>query len=73
MEFKKLYYELERVNYFKNLSLKAADTCLKSFDSDELDENEEKCLKKAALNLHFIVENNKFEKYAKYGHTPVPW
>jgi hypothetical protein len=73
MELKKLSSELDRINYFKNISLKSVDTCLKSFDSDELSEEEEKCLKKAALNLHFIVERNKFDHYARNGMPPQPW
>ncbi len=73
MEYKKLSSELDRINYFKNISLKAADSCLKEFDSDEVSEEEEKCLKSASLNLHFIMEKNKFDKFMKYGSTPVPY
>lgn len=73
MEFKKLSLDLDRSNYFKNIALKATEFCLKSFDSDEIGEDEENCLKKAALNLHFIVEDNKFDRYVRYGHPPKPW
>jgi len=73
MELKKLSQELDRVNYFKNISLLASNACLKSFDSDEISEDEEKCLKKSALNLHFIMEKNKFEKFVVNGYVPQPY
>lgn len=73
MEFKKLTQDLERTNFFKNIALKASENCLKSFDSNEISEDEEKCLKKSALSLYFIVERNKFEQYAKIGYPSKPW
>jgi hypothetical protein len=73
MEYKYLGKQLDRQNYFKNIALKATEHCLKTFDSNELSEVEEKCLKRAALNLHFIVERNKFEQYTILGHPPHPW
>ena len=73
MEFKKLSQNLERQAYFRNIALTATQECLKEFDSNEISEAEEKCLKKAALNLHFIVERNRFEEYAIVGYPEHPY
>jgi hypothetical protein len=73
MEFKKLTRDIERANFFKNIAMKATDQCLKSFDSNEVSEDEEKCLKKAALNLYSIVERNRFEQYVVNGYPAHPW
>ena len=73
MEFKKLTRDIERSNFFKNIALKASEHCLKDFDSNEISEDEEKCLKKSALSLYFIVERNKFEEYANVGYPNHPW
>ena len=73
MEFKKLTHQLERQNFFKNIALKATEHCLKTFDSNEISEDEEKCLKKASLNLYSIVERNRFEQYAIYGNPSQSW
>jgi hypothetical protein len=72
MDFKKFSREWERINYFKNIALKAGEFCLKDMSSDEISEDEEKCLKKHALNLHMIVERGSVEKYVIHGYPPVP-
>ena len=73
MEYKKYSQNLERTNFFKNIALRATEHCLKSFDSNELTEDEEKCLKKSSLALYFIVERNRFENYMLTKHPSHPW
>ena len=73
MEYKKFSQNIERSNFFKNIALRATEHCLKSFDSDELSEEEEKCLRKASLSLYFIVERNRFENYMLTTHPNHPY
>ncbi len=73
MEFKKLSKDLDRQNYFKNIALKATQHCLKSFDSDELTEKEEKCLKDVSKNLHLIIERGQLDKYVLGYSPPQPY
>ena len=72
MEYKNLSKELDRQNYFKNIALKASQICIKSFDSDELSEQEEKCLKDVSKNLHLIMERGKLDKYIIGYNPPQP-
>jgi hypothetical protein len=67
MDYKKESKELNRINYFKNIALKATATCIKSYDSDELSEEEQTCLKEKALMLHHVVDNNTINEYVLYG------
>lgn len=73
MEFKKLGQELDRNNYFKNIALKVSDHCLKSFDSNEIADEEAECLKKMAKNLHFVVEKGNMDHYAIMGQPYKSW
>lgn len=68
MEFKKYSKDLDRTNYFKNISLRTTDHCIKAFDSDEISEEEEKCLRDSSLFLHKIVGKNEVDKLVIYGH-----
>ena len=72
MEYKNLSKELDRQNYFKNIALKASQYCIKTFDSDELSEKEEKCLKDVSKNLHLIIERGKLDKYIIGYNPPQP-
>jgi hypothetical protein len=67
MELKKVGKELDRVNYFRNIALKALNSCVKSYDEAELSEEEQTCLKEKSLLLHHIVDNNDINKYVLYG------
>jgi hypothetical protein len=69
MDFKKFSKDLDRQNYFKNIALMASQYCLKTFDSDEVSEEEEKCLKSVSKNLHLIMERGKLDKYI-IGYRP---
>jgi hypothetical protein len=73
MEFKKLSKDLDRQNYFKNIALKASQQCFKTFDSDELSEQEEKCLKEVSKNLHLIIERGSLDKYITGYNPPQPY
>ena len=73
MDFKKFVKDRERAIYFENIALKVSDFCLKDLSSDEISEDEEKCLKKQALNLHMIVERGPIEQYMIHGYPPVPY
>ena len=73
MEYKKLSSHLDRSNFFKNIAVKASQHCIKSFDSNELSEDEEKCLKKTALALHFIVERSRYEEYLLTNYPVHPY
>ena len=46
----------------KNLSLKAVDHCIKSYDSADISEEEEECLKTNTLKLYYITQKNPLEK-----------
>jgi hypothetical protein len=74
MEYKKESKELNKINYFKNIALKAISTCIKSYDSDELSEDEQSCLKEKSLILHHIMDNNSdLNQYVIYGQPPKNW
>lgn len=73
MEFKKLSKDLDRQNYFKNIALKATQQCIKSYDSDELSEQEEKCLQNVSKNLHLIIERGSLDKYILGYNPPQPY
>jgi len=70
MEFKKISAELENQNYFRNIALKASKFCIKNFEGEDLEEDDETCLKKAAINLHNIVGKGPMEHYSIMGE---PW
>jgi len=72
MEYKNLSKELDRQNYFKNIALKASQFCIQTFDSDEISEKEEKCLKDVSKNLHIIMERGKLDKYILGYNPPQP-
>jgi hypothetical protein len=67
MDYKKESKELNRTNYFKNIALKAIGTCIKTFDSDELSEEEQTCLREKSLILHHVIDNNDINQYVLYG------
>lgn len=70
MEFKKISADLEKQNYFRNIALKASKFCVKNFEGEDLEEDDEACLKKAAINLHNIIGGGPMEHYAIIGQ---PW
>ena len=70
MDFKKISAKQERENYFRNIAFKASSFCLKNFDAEDLEEEDETCLKKAAMNLHSILDKGEIERYSIVGE---PW
>jgi hypothetical protein len=67
MDFKNLSKDLDKINYFKNVAYATSKACLKAFDSEDLDEAEEKCLQKQSINLHYILWKDQLEHYAVVG------
>ena len=70
MDFKKVSAQQDRENYFRNIALKASQICLKSFEGEDLEEEDQACLKKAAINLHSILDKGEMESYSIFGE---PW
>ena len=70
MDFKKVSAQQDKENYFRNIALKASSFCLKNFEGEDLEEDDEACLKKAAMNLHTILEKGEIERYSIVGQ---PW
>jgi hypothetical protein len=63
MDYKKISKDLDRTNYFKNIALKVNESCIQSFDSEDLSEEEDKCIRDNAVNLHKIVERAKMDQF----------
>lgn len=73
MDFKKQGKDLDRINYFSNIALRSIKQCIKTFDTDEIEESEENCLKLQSFNLHNIVSKGLLEEYAIVGNPYKPY
>ncbi len=73
MEFKQLSKDLERQNIFKNIALKASELCITSFDSDEISEQEEKCLKNTSKSLNLIMNRTQLDVWTVKTPPPIPY
>jgi hypothetical protein len=73
MDFKKYGKDLDRINYFNNIALRSIKQCIKSFDSEDIEDTEEECLKKQAFNLHYVVSKGELEEYAIMGNPYKPY
>lgn len=54
----------DKENYFTTIGLKASENCIKDYESKVLSDEEKDCLKKSALNLHFITSTSRLERWA---------
>jgi hypothetical protein len=67
MDTKQENKDLNKINYFKNIALRAIGQCVKSYDSDSLSEEEENCLREKSVLLHHIVDNGEINEYVLFG------
>lgn len=51
-----------RLHSMKNLSLKAVEHCIKSYESKDISEEEEECLKTNVIKLYYITQKNPLER-----------
>ena len=64
MDFKSLSDFKLRENYFVNIGLKSSENCVKEFDSAKLSDEDKECLKKSALNLHYVLNESRLERWS---------
>ena len=73
MDYKKEGNDLKNINYFKNIALRSIKQCIKSYEAEDIEEDEENCLKKQAYNLHHIVSKSELDEYAILGNPYKPY